>query len=640
MNTLPGNTTLPSSTEELARISAFEQGTFPYTVQDYFSKPKLSAFLLSPDGTYFSFREKDSNGKSHIYVKNLSSNEITKVVEENEELIEGYWWANNERIVFMKDKGGDENHHVFGVNIDGTNVMDLTPFDGVRVRVINELKADPHHCIISMNKDNLQVFEPYKLDITTGELEKLYENKDIQNPIMGFTFDKDGQLRSITQLQNSTEYHHLYRESPDSPFTLVEVTSWRTAFWILEYNYQSENPHEAYVVSNLQSDTMEIQRYDLKERKVLEVLYHNDVYDVAELSLSRKRGYEIDYWAYEGEKDELVPVSEHYRNLCARLSSAFGENTYKIYAQSDNEDKYLVYVYGDKIVGRVYFYDLSSDTITLIVDTMPHLREEDMASMRPISFLSRDGLRIHGYLTIPKGAESRKNPLIVNPHGGPYGPRDSWHFNPETQLFASRGYLTLQVNYRGSGGFGKSFSLAGAKQIGRNMLNDLEDGVEYCKSMGIVDESKIAIYGASYGGLATLGSLVKTPELYRCGIDYVGVSNLFTFLDTIPPYWKPFLEQMHEQWYDPSNPVEREIMEKVSPALNIDAITKPLLIVQGAKDPRVNIDESDQVVVALRSRGIDVPYLVKYNEGHGFRHEENRIELYSIMMGFFSQYLK
>jgi len=640
MNTLPGNTTLPSSTEELARISAFEQGTFPYTVQDYFSKPKLSAFLLSPDGTNFSYREKDDNGKSHVYVKNLISNQITKVVEENEELIEGYWWANNERILFVKDKGGDENHHVFGVNIDGSNLRDLTPYDGVRARVIHELKEQNDYCIVSMNHDNQEVFEPYKLNIVTGDVEKLYENQDTVNPIMGYNFDKDGTLRAITQLLNGTEYHLMYRESVDSPFRLVEKTSWKTSFGILAFNYQSENPHEAFVVSNIHSDKLEIQRYDLLKCEVLEVLYNNDVYDVSELSLSRKRNYEIDYWAFEGEKDELVPVSDHYKNICSRLSGVFGESTYKIYAQSDNEDKYLVYVYSDKIVGRVYFFDLSSDTITLIVDTMPHLREEDMANMRPISFVSRDGLRIHGYLTIPKGAESRTNPLIVNPHGGPYGPRDSWHFNPETQLFASRGYLTLQVNYRGSGGYGKSFSLAGAKQIGRNMLNDLEDGVEYCKSMGIVDEAKIAIYGASYGGLATLGSLVKTPELYRCGIDYVGVSNLFTFLNTIPPYWKPFLEQMHEQWYDPSNPEEREIMEKVSPALNVDAITKPLFIVQGANDPRVNIDESDQVVVALRSRGIDVPYLVKYNEGHGFRHEENRIELYSIMMGFFSQYLK
>ncbi|MFT5149745.1 MAG: dipeptidyl aminopeptidase/acylaminoacyl peptidase, partial [Flavobacteriales bacterium] len=215
-----------------------------------------------------------------------------------------------------------------------------------------------------------------------------------------------------------------------------------------------------------------------------------------------------------------------------------------------------------------------------------------------------------------------------------------WGFNSETQLFASRGYATLQVNYRGSGGYGKKFSMAGNKQIGRNMLNDLEDAVAYVKTLNMIDDDKIAIYGASYGGLATLGSLVKTPDLYTCGIDYVGVSNLFTFFKSFPPYWKPYLGQVYEQWYDENSPEDQEIMKAVSPALNVDKITKPLFVVQGANDPRVNIDESDQVVENLRQRGFDVPYMVKYDEGHGFGHEENRIELYQSMMGFFAKHLK
>ena len=190
------------------------------------------------------------------------------------------------------------------------------------------------------------------------------------------------------------------------------------------------------------------------------------------------------------------------------------------------------------------------------------------------------------------------------------------------------------------GGFWKAFSNAGSKQIGRKMLDDLEDGVAYAISLGIIDKDKIAIYGGSYGGLATLGSLVKTPDLYRCGVDYVGVSNLFTFFETIPEYWKPYQAEMYEQWYDPTNEVDKKIMTEVSPALNTDKITKPLLIVQGANDPRVNIKESDQVVKNLRKRGIEVPYMVKYNEGHGFGHEENQIEFYKTMIGFFSQNLK
>ena len=260
--------------------------------------------------------------------------------------------------------------------------------------------------------------------------------------------------------------------------------------------------------------------------------------------------------------------------------------------------------------------------------------------MKPIEFNARDGLKIHGYLTLPNDNFKKPFPLIVNPHGGPYGERDEWGFNPESQMFANRGYAVLQINYRGSGGYGKTFKQAGSKQIGRKMLEDLEDGVAYVKSLNLINDKKIAIYGASYGGLATLGSLVKTPDLYVCGVDYVGVSNLFTFFDSFPPYWKPYLKSVYEQWYNPNLEEDKAIMTQVSPALNVDKISKPLFVVQGANDPRVNINESNQIVKNLRKRGFDVPYMVKDNEGHGFSHEDNRLELYETMLGFFAKYLK
>lgn len=272
---------------------------------------------------------------------------------------------------------------------------------------------------------------------------------------------------------------------------------------------------------------------------------------------------------------------------------------------------------------------------------MPQLKEEDMAEMQPIQFQSRDGLTIHGYVTIPKQVkDGNKVPLIVRVHGGPYGSRDGWGFRRSDQLFASRGYATLRVNFRGSGGYGKKFERAGYKQAGRKMLDDLEDALAYVKKKGWIDETKIAIYGASYGGLATLGSLVKTPDLYVCGVDIVGPSNLFTFNKSIPTYWKPYLKLQYERWYNPEIEEEKKIMEEVSPALNVEKITKPLFVMQGANDPRVNIDESDQIVRNLRKRGYDVPYMVKYNEGHGFRREKNRIESYKTMLGFFAKHLK
>jgi dipeptidyl aminopeptidase/acylaminoacyl peptidase len=326
--------------------------------------------------------------------------------------------------------------------------------------------------------------------------------------------------------------------------------------------------------------------------------------------------------------------------LHKKFTEEFGAYDFDIVSKTDEEDKFLIYVTSDKLYGVYYLYDGVKNEFKEIFNLMPSLNPDDMAEMRPLKFTSRDGLTIYGYITIPKQAENNKVALIVNPHGGPYGPRDYWGFNPETQLFASRGYATLQVNYRGSGGFGKEFYLAGNKQIGRKMLNDLEDAVTYVKTLNLMDDEKIAIYGGSYGGLATLGSLVKTPDLYKCGVDYVGVSNLFTFFKSFPTYWKPYLGQVYEQWYDANSVEDQEIMKQVSPALNVDKITKPVFVIQGANDPRVNIDESDQIVKNLRDKGFDTPYMVKYNEGHGFGHEENRLELYSAMMGFFAKHLK
>ncbi|RXF70065.1 alpha/beta hydrolase family protein [Arcticibacter tournemirensis] len=639
--TLPGDTTLPSSKEELAALAASETRTYKYAVPDYFSRPKQSAFKLSPDGKYFSYREKDAAGKRHVYVKNVVTGEVKKILEEGKELIRDYGWVNNTRLIYIQDEGGNENYHLFAVDLNGSNNLPLTPFDKVRVEIVKVLKDQPDYMIIQMNKDNPEIFEPYKINIKTGALEKLFENKDAANPISGYDFDKDGNLRAYTKQQGGTNYVLYCRESAAAPFKKIKETTWKDTFTIIDFDYTSGNQHLAYVLSNLNSNTAEIQLYDLKNNKPVKTLFNNKTYDSEGLVTSRKRNYEVDYYSYMGERSEIVPVSDTFKKLYAKFKKQFGDYDFGVVSKTDAEDKYLLYVTSDRLYGNYYSYDATTDKFTMLLDLMPNLKEADMAEMRPVKFTSRDGLTVYGYLTIPKEAkDGKKVPLIVNPHGGPYGPRDQWGFNPETQLFASRGYATLQVNYRGSGGYGKQFSLAGSRQIGRNMLNDLEDGVAYVKTLGLIDDSKIAIYGGSYGGLATLGSLVKTPDLYVCGVDYVGVSNLFTFYKSFPPYWKPFLAQVYEQWYNPESEEDKKIMEQVSPALNINKITKPLFVVQGANDPRVNINESDQIVKSLRSRGFDVPYMVKYNEGHGFGHEDNRIELYKCMIGFFARHLK
>lgn len=641
VSTLPGDTTLPSSEEELKKLADLDQGTYKYSVADYFARPKATAFQLSPDGKYMSYMEKDSDNKNHVYVKNVATGEVIRAIEEEDELIRGYGWINNERLYYLMDQGGNENYHIYAANIDGSNVKDLTPFEDVTASIVNLLKDQKDYIIISMNKNNKQIFEPFKLNVVTGELTLLYENSDVNNPIQDYIFDKDGNMRGYVKLVNGIEMETYYKDKNSQDFKLLKKTNWDDTFYITAFNYRSSNPDEAYVVTNLDSDKIKIVLYNLAKNEQIKEVYSHPVYDISGLRLSRKRNYELDAFQYQGEKLEIVPVSDLYKKMDATIRTQFPGKQYYIVDHDDDENTFLVAIQSDKLYGTYYQYDVKSGQLTFLHDLMPQLKEEDMAEMRPISFTSRDGLTIYGYITLPKAAlQGQKVPLIVNPHGGPQGIRDTWGFNPETQLFASRGYATLQVNFRISGGYGKEFLRAGFKQIGRKLMDDIEDGVQYVISQGWVDKDRIAIYGGSHGGYATLMGLIKTPDLYVCGVNYVGVSNIETFFESFPEYWKPLREIVKEIWYDLDNPEEAKIAREVSPVYQVDKIKKPLFVIQGANDPRVKIAESDQIVTALRNKGFAVPYMVKYNEGHGFAREENRLELYTYMLGFLAQHLK
>lgn len=639
-NKLPGNATLPSSKAELQALAAKDKGNYKYRVEDYFAKPKASSFKLSKDGKYMSYQEKDANLKNHVYVKNIKTGEVKRVIEEQEELIRGYGWVNNEYLIYVMDKGGNENYHLFSVKIDGTSNKELTPYDGVKVGISAYLKEDPEHIIIQMNKNNRQINEPYKLNVVTGNLQQLFTNDNPQNPIMGYDFDKDGKLRGYIKIKDGVLTQYYYTVDGKT-FNLLKEFGMGDTFNVLKYNYASPNPDDAYVSTNLNSDKTEIQLYDLKQNKPIKTVFSNNDYDVSGLATSRKRGYEVDYFSYEGDKMVVVPQSKYFKKIDKKIRKQFPKHQYVITDYTDDESMYLIAVTSDKLVGKYYTYDPKKNEFKFLYDLMPQLKEEDMAEMRPITFKSRDGKTIHGYITLPKATlEGKKVPLIVNPHGGPQGIRDHWGFNPETQLFASRGYTTLQVNFRISGGYGKEFFKSGFKQIGRKAMDDVEDGVQYVIDQGWADKDKVAIYGASHGGYAVLRGMTKTPDLYACGVDYVGVSNIFTFMNTFPAYWKPYVKMVKEFWYDIDDPKEKEIAKEVSPVFHIDKIKKPLFVIQGGNDPRVNINESDQIVEGLRKKGFSVPYMVKYDEGHGFSKEENQIELYKTMLGFFAENLK
>ena len=287
-NKLPGNTTLPSTPEQLAALAAYDKGDFKYKVSDYFARPKASSFQLSPNGKYMSYKEKDDKNKNHVYVKEIATGKVQRAIEEKDELIKGYGWINDERLFFMMDKGGNENFHIYAANIDGSNTKDLTPFDGVKADIVKILKDQKDYVIIEMNKNNKQIFEPYKLNVVTGDLSQLYENKDVANPIQGYEFDKDGELRGYQKLVNGTQMEFYYKDLATGEFKLLKKTNWDDTFSILSFNYASKNKDEAFVLSNLNGDKAEIVLYDLKNNKEIRKIFSNPDYDVNGMSLSRK----------------------------------------------------------------------------------------------------------------------------------------------------------------------------------------------------------------------------------------------------------------------------------------------------------------------------------------------------------------
>jgi dipeptidyl aminopeptidase/acylaminoacyl peptidase len=382
---------------------------------------------------------------------------------------------------------------------------------------------------------------------------------------------------------------------------------------------------------------MAIFKYDIKNGEFMDKIYEHPGGDVYHLLRSDKKKKILGV-AYFLDKRYYFFFDEERKRLQENLQKRLPGVEVVVYNTSRDEAKLLVRTYSDKTRGAYYFYDTSTDELKKLVEISPWLKEEHMADQEPITYQSRDGLTIHGYLTLPKGVAKKNlsSPVVVYPHGDPWG-RDMWGYEPVVQFLANRGYGVLQINNRGSGGYGRKFWESGFKKWGKEMQNDITDGVKWLIKKGIADPKRIGIYGAFYGGYATLAGLTFTPDLYACGIDYVGISNLFSWINAIPPYWKPYLEMLYEMVGHPEK--DRDLLKAASPLFHVDKIKAPLFIAQGVNDVYVPKAESDQMVKALKKRGIDVPYMVKENEGHGFRNEENRFDFYRAMERFLGKHL-
>lgn len=603
-------------------------------LEDFFRNSERTGYQLSPDGSYISYMAPYKD-RLNVFVRRVDETDehAIRITNETERSVAGYMWADNQRLLYMKDTAGDENYQLYGVHRDGSDDRAYTAFDGVRTSLIDDLEEQPGVVMIGMNKRNPEVFDPYRLNIETGELTLLAENP---GNIQGWMTDHDGRLRVATAIVDGVNTQILYRDTEDEPFRPVLTTNFRDVVSFMEFTPDNK---EVYAATNLHRDKTILVRMNPATCEELEVLYENERYDIASISYSRKRKKLLSVYC-TGHKE---PVRHYFdaeeEQLRQRIKAHFPNQRYGIADTDKAEANYLIYVGGDRTRGSYWHYNALTDEAKKIADLAPWIKSDEMNAMHPVCYTTRDGLQIEAYLTLPDGLTpdtAKQLPVVVNPHGGPWA-RDCWGYSSEVQFLSNRGYAVFQMNFRGSTGYGRHFLEASYKQWGLKMQDDITDGVKWLIEKGIANPKRIAIYGGSYGGYATLAGLTFTPDLYACGIDYVGVSNLFTFMQTIPPYWRPMLEMMYEQVGHPEHDADQ--LAATSPALHADKIKVPLFVAQGANDPRVNKAESDQMVEALRQRGVVVEYMVKDNEGHGFHNQENRFDFYRAMERFLKAHL-
>ncbi|MDR0895009.1 MAG: S9 family peptidase [Prevotellaceae bacterium] len=614
-------------------FSCSNKGVREIPLEDFFRNLEVSSYQISPSGDYYSYRAPYEN-RLNVFVQKIGADSAVRITSETDRDIADYMWANDTRILYLKDTGGDENYQLYGVNTDGSDLRAYTAIPGVRTELIDPLEDQDNFILIGTNQRNPQVFDPYRLNLETGEMTMLAENP---GNIQDWGTDNDGRLRVAYALVDGVNVQILYRETEDKPFVPVMTTSYKES---CNYSAFTADNKLVYAVTNIGRDKEELVLMDPATGQEIDTLYGNDKYDLRGLYYSKpkKKLMSISYVGHKGTMRHFF--DPEYEAAFGKIQAQLQGYSVSVVSTNKAEDVWIVYASDDRTRGSYYVYDSKKDKLDKIADAAPWIKREEMAPMLPVTYTSRDGLEIEAYLTLPVGLtlETAKNlPAVINPHGGPWA-RDRWGYNPEVQFLANRGYAVLQMNFRGSTGYGRHFTEISYKQWGQTMQDDITDGVKWLINNGIVDAKKVAIYGASYGGYATLQGIVKNPELYACAVDYVGVSNLFTFLQTIPPYWKPMLDMLYDMVGNPE--ADSLMLAENSPVLHADRIIAPLFVAQGANDPRVNKDESDQMVAALRARGVEVEYMVKENEGHGFYNEENQFDFYRAMERFFGQHLK
>lgn len=608
----------------------------------FFGNPEISSGQLSPDGNYISFM-KEYDGIMNIWVKGFDEPfENAKPLTNSKRPLYGYFWTYDSKyILFAKDEDGDENINIFAVNPKDARktatvpeARNLTPLKDVQARINMVSRKNPDILMIGLNDRDKAWHDLYQLEISSGKLTLIQENKD---RITGYNFDWDENLRVVSRTDEKGNTVMLYKEgeklTPIYETTVTEqayIASWtpdNTAF---------------YLVSNtgdLNLSTLFLMDPASGKKTKIESDPENRV-DFGGLSVSQLTR-EVISTSYTDNKTRRYFKNKQREADYNWLLEQFPGREVSIQSATLDEKKFLINVWGDKYASDSYFFDSETRKLIHQYTPRPNLKEveQHLAPMTPMSYPSSDGLTIPAYLTVPSGKEAKNLPVVVLVHGGPKGPRDYWGYNSTVQFLANRGYAVLQPNFRASGGYGKEFLNAGDLQWGKLMQDDITWGVKHLIKEGIADKNKVAIMGGSYGGYATLAGLAFTPDVYAAGVDIVGPSNIFTLLESVPAYWEAGRAFLYGMVGDPNTEEGKKLIREASPLFKADKIDRPLLIIQGANDPRVKQAEADQIVIALRDKGKQVSYILADDEGHGFAKPINNMAMYAEIERFLAPIL-
>ncbi len=590
-----------------------------------FGNPERTNPQISPDGTQIGYLA-PVNGVLNVWIKTIGKSDDRAVTADTKRGIRNFTWQyDNQHIFYAQDVGGDENWRLYQTAIATQQTKDLTPFEKVRVDLVAYNWKTPDTVLFQDNKRDPKVFDVYRVDLKTGKIEL-----DTENPgdVQGWQADNDLQVRAAQVDQPDGGTIIRVRNDAKSPWRdLVKWSADETLGGIVGF---SPDNKKIWIVTSLDANSSRLLEFDIASG-ARKVLASDPQFDVDGVEANPKTNA-LEVVLFTKQRIAYDFVDPKIKADYEALQKVNAGDISKL-SRTLDDSKWIVTFVSDDAPVTHYLYDRPSKKATFLFADRPALEKYKLSSMKPVEYTARDGMKIYGYLSLPVGMEAKNLPMVLYVHGGPWA-RDVWGYNRYAQWLANRGYAVLQINFRGSTGYGKNYINAGDRQWAGSMHTDLLDGKDWAVKQGVADGGKVCIMGGSYGGYATLAGVAFSPEAFACGVDIVGPSNLNTLLKTIPPYWSTLLSTFHKRMGD-----SEAVLNAQSPLFKADQIKSPLLIGQGANDPRVNKAESDQIVAAMRKNDKDVVYYVFPDEGHGFARPVNNMAFNAAAENFLAKYL-